>query len=200
MVPEALGYRPDRERLWGRISRRQARPRRMYLLWVSHAAAVLIGILLVTLLPARHERQAQQAPAVITIAAPPPAVIAAASSADTPPAQTKNRRRHPAPGRPATKASPGTALSSVVAAPHEPELQQPGPRQPGIPEDAPPVATLSPRERGIHLSDIDNENSGAGSASPATVWERFFPDRASGPATAAAPAAVFYDYLTRSKK
>src|SRR5262245_34830085 len=76
--PEALGHRPDRERMWQQISGRQKRKPFILPAWASHAAAVAAGLLIGILLLSRH-REAAPLTAMHTL----PAIAATGTRTDT---------------------------------------------------------------------------------------------------------------------
>jgi hypothetical protein len=46
-TPEELGYRPDKEQLWNRITTQQKKPKTLPLVtWITHAAAIAAGLLI----------------------------------------------------------------------------------------------------------------------------------------------------------
>lgn len=191
-TPEALGFHPDRKQVWEAISRKQQIPRSSYLLWVSHAAAILTGILLGATLIALYFRN-QPATDTIVVTTPQSPAAETAHEAELPslPSQTTGASAVKKPLR-------KEVVPEAPAVAKEPQMPVIVERQPSAPV---PTVAVAPPMKTIHISDISHEhNNSAIPERKTTVWERIFSDRhhPSDPA-AQIPTLALHDYLTRSK-
>lgn len=168
-APEALGYRPDREKIWAKVNARPAAKVWPLGRWFSHAAAVAAGLVLGFFLwPGTTEKQEER---VAVHPDPVPQLIRdtvymAATTAET--AQTRSQEYTAARARskPAQSgAAPGAApVTDRPITPSAPDPRTPAPALAGaapgatraLPETTPPRPQQMPV---LHLADIGNENA-----------------------------------------
>ncbi|WP_157977238.1 hypothetical protein [Taibaiella helva] len=158
--PEALGFRPDREKLWQQMEAKKKRQTRLIPLWLSHTAAVAAGLLIAFFfLPHKGNNTKESAPAVAgrqTVIRTDTVFVLQAATATGPGMPTTTIPQHhnrAAAAAPIITSKPEAPTANIpVPEAKEEKLE--------APIEAPVVAAAPPQTpRVLHLADMDNENA-----------------------------------------
>jgi len=160
--PEALGLRPDREKLWQQVEARKKQKVRLIPLWLSHTAAVAAGLLIAFFfLPHKGNNTKESVPAVAgrqTVIKTDTVFVLQAATATGPGMPTTTIPQHH------NRAAAATPI--VASKPEAPTANIPLPEAREERLEAPieaPVVATAPHQtpRVLHLADMDNENAAA---------------------------------------
>jgi hypothetical protein len=185
--PEDLGYKPDRDKLWGRIEAKQKRKTLPLRLWISHAAAIAAGLVVGSYFLTTYNKSEEpavlgQAGQMATQVVPKPAAsqaipVAAPVPVTQPPASllpkahnsNTNLALHGLPAQKLQLPADKTTNTTEI-------IPDPGNGTKTLPEVA--QVTL-PKVRVLHLMDIHNENTRlmrADEPKPEMRWAWLLPD------------------------
>lgn len=164
LTPEELGYRPDREKIWGKIAQKKKAKIIPFPSWITHAAAVAAGLLIGAFFLNRHHqdpesksvvaspKSIQSLPQKVTIRTDTVYVLQAA----------EEQQKKKAAGRVTATAvykQQQPQESFITQKPIDKKITEEVIPAPTVPSETAAATIAATQHKVLHLSDMDNENS-----------------------------------------